>query len=396
MRAEVAVRKAELLFSGGDLPGAAAAAQTAIGLAQAAQEVRLEAEGHIWWGQALDDLGDYEEARVQFVQALTLSRAAGLRQEEAFSLTRLGVVSAYQNELEASKAYYEQASCVYREIGDRYGEAVNIPMRAVLLYEGDVDQARALTEEHLQLWREIGRRSGEGWALLTLGRICRLLGDYDRGRCYYEQGLHILRDVGWSRGEGAALNELGLLSHLQGDDKGAAEHCQQALLVGQGSADRWVQAYALTFLGHALASLGRLDEATSVYNEALALRRQLREDHRANGALAGLARVSLAQGDLRGAQAHVDKILSYLETDALVPSYEPFRVYLTCYRVLQASGDPRDEEILDEAHSLLQERAAKISDEGERRSYLENVAANREAVGEYVRRQEEAVASQRD
>jgi len=387
-RAEVAVRRAEFLFSGGDLPGAAATAQTAIGLAQTTQEVRLEVEGHIWWGQALDDLGDYEEARVQFVQALTLSRAAGLRQEEAFSLTRLGVVSAYQHDLEASKAYYEQARRVYREIGDRYGEAVNIPMRAVLLYEGDVDQARALTEEHLRLWREIGRRSGEGWALLVLGRIYRLLGDYDRGRCYYEQGLHILGDIGWSRGEGAALNELGLLSHLQGDDEKAVEHCQQALLVGQGSADRWVQAYALTFLGHALASLGRLDEATSVYDEALALRRQLREAHRANGALAGLARVSLAQGNLRGAQAHVDKILSYLETDMLVPSYEPFRVYLTCYHVLQANGAPRAEDILEEAHRLLQERAAKISDKEERRSYLESVAVNREIVREWTGREQ--------
>jgi hypothetical protein len=57
------------------------------------------------------------------------------------------------------------------------------------------------------------------------------------------------------------------------------------------------------------------------------------------------------------------------------------RIYLTCYRVLQANADPRAEEILCTAHNLLQERAAKIDDEELRRSYLENVAAHREIVG---------------
>ena len=59
-------------------------------------------------------------------------------------------------------------------------------------------------------------------------------------------------------------------------------------------------------------------------------------------------------------------------------------MYLTCYRVLQASGDSRADGILEEGHRLLQERAAKISDEGERRSYLENVAENGEIASEYA------------
>jgi hypothetical protein len=96
--------------------------------------------------------------------------------------------------------------------------------------------------------------------------------------------------------------------------------------------------------------------------------------------LAGLARVALAQDDLSQAQAHVQEILNHLEEGTLDGTYEPFRVYLTCYRVLETDGDPRAGEILATAYDLLQERAAKIKDEAMRCSFLENVPAHRELV----------------
>ena len=51
---------------------------------------------------------------------------------------------------------------------------------------------------------------------------------------------------------------------------------------------------------------------------------------------------------------------------------------MTCYNVLLAVQDTRAREILSFAYRLLQERANKIDDKTLRRSYLENVAANRE------------------
>jgi len=76
----------------------------------------------------------------------------------------------------------------------------------------------------------------------------------------------------------------------------------------------------------------------------------------------------------------VEEILGYLETGTLDGTHEPVRVYLTSYRVLRATDDARADDILGEGYRFLQGRAAKISDEGERQSFLENVAANREIV----------------
>lgn len=56
---------------------------------------------------------------------------------------------------------------------------------------------------------------------------------------------------------------------------------------------------------------------------------------------------------------------------------EPLRISLTCYQVLQATGDLRAAEVLATAHATLTEQAAKISDAQMRRSFLENVPYHR-------------------
>jgi hypothetical protein len=131
--------------------------------------------------------------------------------------------------------------------------------------------------------------------------------------------------------------------------------------------------------------LDRLAEAADAYRQAMILRREFGQSHMAMEPLAGLARVSLAQNDLAQAQTHVEEILGFLEDNTLDGTEEPFRVYLTCYRVLHANQDARAQVLLTSAHSLLQEQAAKIEDEALRRSFLENVAAHREIVREFAR-----------
>jgi tetratricopeptide (TPR) repeat protein len=160
------------------------------------------------------------------------------------------------------------------------------------------------------------------------------------------------------------LNRLSLLWHHMGDDETAREHAQQALRMARNQGDRSRQGSVLINLRHAFVGLGSLDEASDAYQQGLDLARELGQLHRAVEALTGLAGVSDAQGDLDQAQGYVEQILSYLETDTLDGTWEPVLVYLTCYRVLGANSDPRADAVLEERYRFLQERAAKISDEG--------------------------------
>jgi len=395
-RAEVALRRAQWAIRISDFSACIAAAQRAVCLAGTASDVHRESAGYGQWGMALHDQGDYKGSLSRFEHGLALSHAARTSARgpaeiteslrlEADSLRRMGFISFEMGSYDEGRAYCEQALRIVREIDDRRGEAgVLSSLGVCLTFQGELDEAKACFERVLRIAREIGDRRQEGWALLVLGNAQLHLGEYASARDYQEQALRILRESGFARGGAQALSFLGLLFHCLGDDESAQVYGQQSLLAAQSIADPDVQSWALLCLGHARLNLGLLDGAAGAYREALALRRQMGAPHRANDALAGLARSCLAQGDPAGAQAHVDEILEYLQASTLDGTFEPGRVYLTCYRVLKANDDPRAHQILDEGYRFLQERAVKVSDEGERRSYLENVAANREIVEEWV------------
>jgi hypothetical protein len=76
-------------------------------------------------------------------------------------------------------------------------------------------------------------------------------------------------------------------------------------------------------------------------------------------ALAGLARLALAGGEPSQAMTHVNEILEHLRAHTLDGTYEPFRIYWTCYRVLKAHHDahPTPAEFGLEVVPPIEERA---------------------------------------
>jgi adenylate cyclase len=431
-RAEVALRRANYAEATGDYPAAIVAAQSAIDLARMDQDadqeaLRLQATGHLAWGRTLWRQGEYEMAGPLLERVLALAQPAGLRSLEADALRNLGLVHLHQGDYVEAGMFFEQALPILQEIGYRRGEGQTLNNLGILAWEqGDYAGARAYLDKVRRIYREIGYRQGEGGILANLGGISAEqhqygeartyleqallvfreiddrqgegallgnlgavfseLGDQETARVCYEQALEICREVGDRPGEGIILANLGFLYHRLDDDQSAQDCSQQALSIVRDIGDRFHEGYALTFLGNALAGLGHLDEATSAYRQALSIRRELGLPGLTIEPLTGLAYVSLAREELSQARAHVEEILELLETETLEGTGEPFWVYLTCYRALRASQDPRAPEILETAHSLLQERAARIDDGDLRRSFLENVPAHQEIMRAYANR----------
>jgi tetratricopeptide (TPR) repeat protein len=199
----------------------------------------------------------------------------------------------------------------------------------------------------------------------------------------YEQALQIHQEIGNRRGEGHIFAGLGRIYAHQGRSAQAKAYLEQAVCICRELGERPEEGRALSHLGYALAESGHLAEAAEAHQQALSIRQELGQPSPAMESLSGLAQVSLAQGDLSQAQAQVEEILTYLESNALEGIIDPHQVYLTCYQVLKANDDPRAQEILNKGYRLLQERAAKISDEDMRCSFLENVAVHREIVAAF-------------
>ena len=179
---------------------------------------------------------------------------------------------------------------------------------------------------------------------------------------------------------GYSLADLGLLHHLRGENEAGRNYSQQAKEIAEERRDLLLQAMASRYLGHTLVALKELEEAQKVYQQARKLHQEAGEHAPALEATAGLAQTILSQGNLDQAQQYVEEIIPHLETKVLSGLAEPFRIHLTCYRVLRANQDPRAEEILTTAHRLLNERAAAIEDETLRRSFLEKISIHQDLV----------------
>ena len=83
------------------------------------------------------------------------------------------------------------------------------------------------------------------------------------------------------------------------------------------------------------------------------------------------------------ALSYIEPMIDQLLDGAIDGALEPTQVYLTSVRVLEAVGDPRAPKILRAGYRFLQRRAATITDEATRDSYLTNVVANREILALY-------------
>ena len=92
--------------------------------------------------------------------------------------------------------------------------------------------------------------------------------------------------------------------------------------------------------------------------------------------------MALAGEELLQAMVQVKEILGHLRAHTLDGTYEPFRIYWTCCRVLKAHDDGRAAELLRTACRLLQERAAGLEDDDLRRSFLEGVPVHQWLIQE--------------
>lgn len=423
-QAETAIRQANYDIVTGDYPAAIAATQRTVDRIEqtAAPEqntlLPLLVRAYLQGGRALRFQADYPAAQQQLTQALHLAQAHTLLELEAEALRQLGAVTFFQDDYAAARTYDEQALQLFQQLQNRQQEAHTLnSLGSDASEQGDYTGAMRYYEAALALFQTVGDQWGMGTTLGNLGQVCREQGDYTRAIHAYQRGLDLARATGdagtegWLLGnsgwvlldcgeygeamqmfaqalrvcrtigarveEGWVLSGLGLVCHLQGDQTTAQTHEYQVLALAEASNNRSLAGDAWLCLGHTLAAEGKLAEAHQAYTTSLAVWYEVGQSNRAMEAHAGLARVALLQDDHATARAHVEPILAYLDQHALAGTDEPFRIYLTCYQVLQAGHDPRAGQILRTACARLRERADHITDEGLRRSYLEYVAAHR-------------------
>ncbi|MBN1920659.1 MAG: tetratricopeptide repeat protein [Anaerolineae bacterium] len=358
--------------------------ETALQLYQEVSHPRGEA-------QCLNNLGvltsdsDPDEGLNFHRQALAKYREIGNRSGEGSALSNIASLLVTRGELDTARTAYLQTLELRRAAKDRWAETVVLSnLGEIALQRGQFEEARSYFEQSLQCNREIGNRQGVGGNLGNLGITALQRGDYVAAYELLEQSLASARELGLRRAECDLELALCQLHHEKGDLVLAQQIGEHALQIARELRHRVTEAEVLIELGYIRQQLGEAELARADFQTALDIQREMRQYHLTLKSRAALAQLALEQGATPGAlalaQTHAEDIWHALQNQILSNTDSTARVYLACYRVFAASEDERADLVLEQAYQLLQERAAGLPDENDRRQFLEAIPANRNIV----------------
>ena len=161
-------------------------------------------------------MADFPAAEEAYQKALDLSRQIGNPGAIAEGLYNLAFAANFLDEDERARELMREAATIFRQVGDRAGEAKVLWGLSGMFVEDD-EEAMALALEALGIFRGLGDRFHEGWALWTLGNRGRHLGRFDEARARLAEGLSIFRDAGDVSGMVAMLGGFTDLAVAEGE-----------------------------------------------------------------------------------------------------------------------------------------------------------------------------------
>ncbi|MBD1927931.1 tetratricopeptide repeat protein [Trichocoleus sp. FACHB-90] len=248
---------------------------------------------------AYNSLGQYQLAIDYYQQSLAIFREIGDRNGEAASLNNLGNAYNSLGQYQLAIDYYQQSLAIKREIGDRNGEAASlIGLGNAYRSLGQYPLAIDYHQQSLAIKREIGDRNGEAASLIGLGNAYRSLGQYPLAIDYHQQSLAIKREIGDRNGEAASLGNLGNAYNSLGQYPLAIDYLQQSLAIFGEISDRNGEADSLGNLGSAYYSLGQYPLAIDYLQQSLAIFREIGDRKGEANSLFNLGN-ALAKQDLK-------------------------------------------------------------------------------------------------
>lgn len=333
-------------------------------------------------GVVLRQRGEYEAATTMLTEALTLYAAQENQPEVATALTRLGGVAFLRRDFTAARNAWEQALTIRRAIGDREGEGSSLlNIAQVCTSLGDYGAALPLLRQALAIQRAVGNRWWENAVWNALGIVALAVGDYAEARRCIAQAEELCLAVGDEAGAAIMVFNLAQVDRACGDYAAALARLAQSRRWAQENDDPEFEAQCLTEAALTALAADELADAERFANAAQQIYAGLGMHAAMTTDLATLALVHLARAELTDAQQRAQCLLEIFENSEIHQLEYPQRDLYVASRVAAAAGEHAQAvALLQRANALVQARAEKISDPTLRRSFLENVAINREIV----------------
>jgi CHAT domain-containing protein len=265
-------------------------------------------------GNTYFGVGEVRKALEYYQQALPLEHGVGTPAAEAATLGNMGIVHAALGEPQVALDYYRQGFQLEIAAGDLDGQAAALSSIASLYWQlGDWDHALENQKSAVALSKKSGNRTNGAMILNNMGTTYRGLGDLDSALKCHQEALPILHEAGVPN-EATALQNMGRVYRDKGEFQKAVEYYQQALQLFQARGNLRASAQDLSDMGEASLKLGQTGQALDDWGQALPVARATGDRVLEAGVLTGIARAHMQEGKLDEAQTNLDSALATTET----------------------------------------------------------------------------------
>lgn len=300
-------------------------------------------------GNAFSQLGDWEQSREAFQQALDEARDSGDLNLSGAAASGLGVLAWRNGDPALAESFLLQARDWFDQVGNDANLASALGNLGILAEnQGRLDEARTLYQRTLTLYRSEKERFGESVVYSNLASLERKRGQLSEAENWQRRAVELQEGAGLRQLLVYSYNHMGKITFALG----RWDESEQWLLKAQDLTaelkDRWGGAEARSVRAEQLIVRGRLDEASALLNEALPVYEDLNNPAGEAAARLLLARIADLRGDFQAAWSEADQAL------ALYRDLGDVRMQVAALVTRGSAGDPQPED-LAEALSLAQE-----------------------------------------
>jgi DNA-binding SARP family transcriptional activator/tetratricopeptide (TPR) repeat protein len=207
-------------------------------------------------------------------QQIALSAARRLDDQlaQAHAYHLLGQAQAWLNDYDAAEPNARQSLDIFRDLGDRAGEAAVLNGLSIMLERQErYPEALALALDALRMLKAAGHWWAQGTLENTAGWLYAHLGQYDEALTHCQRALGLHRESGYRGGAGDALDSLGFIYRHLGDYTRSREQYGQAVATYREIGDHFHEGQSLAALGETYAAQGDLAAAQEAWRQSLAI-----------------------------------------------------------------------------------------------------------------------------
>lgn len=293
-----------------------AAAQRAQMKAQQAGMLILAARARSMEGGALYQLGQPKDAMDVYQDALQTYQRLGDRGQVAHTYFQISMAVEDQGDFAEARKIAEQSLALYQQIGNPNGEALALNEIAITLrHMGDYPGAIKALDKSYALKKEVGDIAGMIAARGNLANVFDAQGDLAAAVRTYQEVLQLSQQIGNKRFEAITLGNLANMDGKRGEIPQALQGFQRAIQLSSQIGNKFSTLWELGAFTGVLVNSGDLVTANSNAQEALTIARATGE----NAALATAFQVhgdlAFVQGDLSAARQNYQQALDGYRKD---------------------------------------------------------------------------------